>query len=105
MQGGAQAAAGAPAAPAAAEALSQLQSAINPDNGESIAAQDSQAVGLANLAAALPATALTPAARGLIQQILTLQAPLDGSVTGDSLRTAVGPVRGCFWKRPWRPQC
>ncbi|QUD87717.1 flagellar hook-length control protein FliK [Phenylobacterium montanum] len=76
--------------PASAQgAPGALQAALSQIIGQDLAAQDSLAPLLADLAAALQSGDVPAQARATAQQILSLQAPLDGQVTPDRLRAAV----------------
>ncbi|HEY2658323.1 MAG TPA: flagellar hook-length control protein FliK [Caulobacteraceae bacterium] len=75
--------------PAATAAAPNIQAILAGFIGEALSAQDSLAPLLADLTAALQSSALPAAARTTAQQILTLQTPLDGAVTGETLRAAV----------------
>ena len=81
--------AGAPASTPTPAVAATAQGALSAIISQDLAAQDGLAPLLADLGAALQSGDVPAAARATAQQILSLQAPLDGAVTAQSLRTAV----------------
>ncbi len=76
-------------APAATGVVAGPQADLATLIGADVAAQDSLAPLLADLAVALQTGAMPAAAQATAQQVLALQVPLDEAVTGQTLRAAV----------------